>query len=66
MANVITKKVAFLNGVGYEIVNGESVLAFSRRLEQSKQHEIPTLCDDSRLDAYGSCRVCSVDRKSVV
>tara|TARA_R110000803_G_scaffold44343_7_gene93892 strand:+ start:5857 stop:8601 length:2745 start_codon:yes stop_codon:yes gene_type:complete len=61
MANVITKKVAFLNGVGHEIVNGESVLAFSRRLEQSKQHEIPTLCDDSRLDAYGSCRVCSVD-----
>jgi formate dehydrogenase major subunit len=49
--------MAFLNGVAHEISAGESILDFSRRLE----HDIPTLCDDSRLDAYGSCRVCSVD-----
>ncbi|MEW6982038.1 formate dehydrogenase subunit alpha [Colwelliaceae bacterium 6471] len=48
---------AFLNGVAHEIRAGESILEFSRRLEQY----IPTLCDDPRLDAYGSCRVCSVD-----
>ncbi|WP_206485715.1 formate dehydrogenase subunit alpha [Thalassotalea sp. G2M2-11] len=48
---------AFLNGVAYPIIKGESILDFSRRLAQA----IPTLCDDSRLDAYGSCRVCSVD-----
>jgi len=53
----MTNSVAFLNGVGHEIVAGESILDFSRRLQQY----IPTLCDDSRLDAFGSCRVCSVD-----
>ncbi|MGB1261653.1 MAG: formate dehydrogenase subunit alpha [Cognaticolwellia sp.] len=61
MSKTITKSLAFLNGVAHEIVVGESVLAFSRRLEAMKSREIPTLCDDSRLDAYGSCRVCSVD-----
>jgi formate dehydrogenase alpha subunit len=65
MSNVtsgaITDKIAFLNGVAHEILADESVLDFSRRLEQNKQYDIPTLCDDSRLDAYGSCRVCSVD-----
>ena len=48
---------AFLNGVAHEFNAGESILEFGRRL----QHEIPTLCDDPRLDAFGSCRVCSVD-----
>jgi len=51
------KPSAFLNGVSHHIVKGESILEFCRRLEQ----EIPTLCDDYRLDAFGSCRVCSVD-----
>ncbi len=53
----MTKPSAFLNGVAHPIETGESILSFARRLQQ----EIPTLCDDSRLDAYGSCRVCSVD-----
>lgn len=53
--------VAFLNGVAHEINDGESVLDFSRRLEINSQYDIPTLCDDTRLDAFGSCRVCSVD-----
>lgn len=57
MSNITTKQSAFLNGVAHPITPGESILDFSRRLQQ----EIPTLCDDSRLDAYGSCRVCSVD-----
>ncbi|MCJ8319847.1 MAG: formate dehydrogenase subunit alpha [Colwellia sp.] len=51
------KPSAFLNGVNHRIVKGESILDFCRRLEQ----EIPTLCDDARLEAFGSCRVCSVD-----
>jgi formate dehydrogenase major subunit len=50
-------KTAFLNHQALPIVEGETILEFCRRHEQS----IPTLCDDSRLDAYGSCRVCSVD-----
>jgi formate dehydrogenase major subunit len=54
---IMTQLLAFLNGVAHPIIAGESVLEFCRRLEQ----DIPTLCDDSRLEAYGSCRVCSVD-----
>lgn len=50
-------KVAFLNGQPLPIVDGESILDFCRRNE----YQIPTLCDDSRLDGFGSCRVCSVD-----
>ncbi|NQZ07508.1 MAG: hypothetical protein HRT35_10140, partial [Algicola sp.] len=46
-------KMAFLNHQALPIVEGETILEFCRRHEQS----IPTLCDDSRLDAYGSCRV---------
>lgn len=52
-------KTAFLNGTSYEILAGETILTFSRRIDEV--NKIPTLCDDSRLDPYGSCRVCSVD-----
>lgn len=50
-------KTAFLNNRPLPIVAGETILEFCRR----HNYDIPTLCDDSRLDAYGSCRVCSVD-----
>jgi formate dehydrogenase major subunit len=60
-SGAITDKIAFLNGVAHQILADESVLDFSRRLEENKKYDIPTLCDDTRLDAYGSCRVCSVD-----
>ncbi len=53
----MSNKIAFLNSVAHPIVSGESILDFSRRMAI----DIPTLCDDSRLEAYGSCRVCSVD-----
>ncbi len=49
----------FLNGVAYAIKQGETILEFSRRIQS--EHAIPTLCDDTRLDPFGSCRVCSVD-----
>jgi formate dehydrogenase major subunit len=48
---------AFLNNNSYDIVQGESILDFSRRHEVA----IPTLCDAPQLKAFGSCRVCSVD-----
>ncbi|MET1257162.1 formate dehydrogenase subunit alpha [Aliikangiella maris] len=50
-------KVAFINGQPYQIEAGETILQFAQRYHFS----IPTLCDDSRLEAYGACRVCSVD-----
>ncbi|MEP1742646.1 MAG: formate dehydrogenase subunit alpha [Kangiellaceae bacterium] len=49
--------VAFINGQPYQIESGESILQFATR----NQFSIPTLCDDSRLEAFGACRVCSVD-----
>jgi len=52
-------KTAFLNGIPYEITAGETILTFSRRIDEV--NKIPTLCDDTRLAPYGSCRVCSVD-----
>ena len=54
----ITPK-AFLNGVAYPIKLGETILSFSRRLNNDVV--IPTLCDDERLEPFGSCRICSVD-----
>jgi len=55
----VESKQAFLNGVAYEIKKGETILSFSRRLNEDQT--IPTLCDDTRLEPYGSCRLCSVD-----
>jgi len=52
-------KQAFLNDVSYPIAEGETILSFSRRSNDA--NTIPTLCDDTRLEPYGSCRVCSVD-----
>lgn len=49
--------VAFINGQPYQIESGESILQFATR----NHFSIPTLCDDSRLEAFGACRVCSVD-----
>ena len=49
--------IAYLNNRPYDIDAGESILAFSKR----HQYEIPTLCDAPQLEAFGSCRVCSVD-----
>jgi formate dehydrogenase major subunit len=50
--------MAYLDGVARAIVKGETILEFTRRYQASS---IPTLCDDSRLEPFGACRVCSVD-----
>ncbi len=55
--NEMQPQQAFINGSAYNIVPGETILQFARRMH----FHIPTLCDDPRLDAFGSCRVCSVD-----
>ncbi len=53
----ISGKVAFIDGQPFAIEDGETILQFARRMDK----HIPTLCDDPRMEAYGSCRVCSVD-----
>ena len=52
---------AYINNKSYEIIAGESILEFSRRVQTKSQSTIPTLCDAPQLEAFGSCRVCSVD-----
>jgi formate dehydrogenase major subunit len=52
-------KIAYIDNKPYEIVPGETMLAFMRRHLGEKP--VPTLCDAPNLDPFGSCRVCSVD-----
>ena len=49
----------YLNDIAYQANSHETILDFVRRVEN---HEaIPTMCQDDRLDNFGSCRVCSVE-----
>lgn len=50
---------AYINNKPYEFKEGESILNFVKRIEGEKI--IPTLCDAPNLEAFGSCRVCSVE-----
>ena len=49
---------AYINNQAHEIKQGETILEFVRRIESEK---IPTMCQDDRLENFGSCRVCSVE-----
>ena len=50
---------AYINNIEHQFKDGETVLAFVRRIVGEKL--IPTLCDSPNLDSFGSCRICSVD-----
>lgn len=52
-------KTAFIDNQEYTINEGESMLAFIRR--HKGKALVPTLCDAPNLEAFGSCRVCSVE-----
>ncbi len=52
-------KTAYINDIAYEFFDQETILNFVKRIEGEKI--IPTLCDAPNLEAFGSCRVCSVD-----
>jgi predicted molibdopterin-dependent oxidoreductase YjgC len=47
----------FLDGEEVPFTRGESIFQVSERHEK----EIPTLCYDDRLDAFGGCRLCVVE-----
>jgi len=49
---------AYINNIQHQYNKDETILEFVRRIEQE---EIPTMCQDDRLDNFGSCRVCSVE-----
>jgi len=50
---------AYINNIPHEIKKDETILEFVRRIES--QDAIPTMCQDDRLENFGSCRVCSVE-----
>ena len=49
---------AYINDKLHEFKRGETILEFVRRIEIET---IPTMCQDDRLENFGSCRVCSVE-----
>lgn len=51
-------KIALINNEPFAIQPGETILQFVRRYK-GKDY-VPTLCDAPNLEAFGSCRVCSV------
>ncbi|MGB6046623.1 MAG: 2Fe-2S iron-sulfur cluster-binding protein, partial [Flavobacteriales bacterium] len=52
-------QVAYINGKATPIVEGETILDLLRR--NMGPDPVPTLCDAPNLEAFGSCRVCSVE-----
>ena len=50
---------AHINNIAHSIKQDETILEFVRRIES--QDAIPTMCQDDRLENFGSCRVCSVE-----
>ena len=51
---------AYINNTAYEFNQNETILEFVRRVENNN-NAIPTMCQDNRLENFGSCRVCSVE-----
>lgn len=51
--------IAYINGQPYDFMQGETILSFIKR--HKSKDAIPTLCDVSNLEPFGSCRVCSVE-----
>ena len=50
---------AFIDGQPFPIEKGETILKFINRYKEKGL--VPTLCDAPNLEAFGSCRVCSVE-----
>ena len=51
---------AYINNIAHEFKQDETILEFVRRIE-ANENSIPTMCQDNRLENFGSCRVCSVE-----
>ncbi len=49
----------YLNDIAHTAFDHETILEFVRRIEN--YNSIPTMCQDDRLENFGSCRVCSVE-----
>ena len=51
---------AYINNIPHQINQGETILEFVRRVKDDKK-AIPTMCQDDKLENFGSCRICSVE-----
>ena len=51
--------IAYINDTPFEYKENETILEFVRRTQEKQK--IPTMCQDDRLENFGSCRVCSVE-----
>lgn len=51
--------IVYLNEIEYKANANETILDFLRRVDG--QNAVPTMCQDDRLENFGSCRVCSVE-----
>ena len=49
---------AYINNQAHQYNKNETILDFVKRIETEN---IPTMCQDDRLENFGSCRVCSVE-----
>ncbi|MBU6341015.1 MAG: formate dehydrogenase subunit alpha [Bacteroidetes bacterium] len=57
--SISVSKFAYVDNVPHDIIPGETILAFLRRV--NGKNAVPTLCDAPNLEPHGACRVCSVD-----
>ena len=46
---------AYINNIEHQFKDDETILGFVRRIIGEKL--IPTLCDSTNLDPFGSCRI---------
>ncbi len=51
--------IAHINDIPFGFKENETILEFVRRTHEHST--IPTMCQDDRLENFGSCRVCSVE-----
>mgnify|MGYP000492083908 CR=1 FL=1 len=51
--------LAYINDKPFHFEKGDTILGFIRKYFEYDY--VPTLCDAPNLEAFGSCRVCSVD-----
>ncbi|GMR21111.1 MAG: formate dehydrogenase subunit alpha [Gammaproteobacteria bacterium] len=51
--------IAYINGQAFTIYDGETLYQFVSR--HAGDEIIPVLCNDDALEAFGSCRLCSVE-----
>ncbi|MGY8690088.1 MAG: 2Fe-2S iron-sulfur cluster-binding protein, partial [Verrucomicrobiales bacterium] len=50
-----------IDGTSVEFTEGETIYEAAQRLKK----DIPTLCYDPRLEAFGACRLCVVEVEGI-